>query len=114
MEWIMHNWSLLVVIGAVCGCCFYYTKKFVQLPSETQIQKIKEWLLYAVIEAEAIYHEKTGQIKLRYVYDCFLSKFPSLVSVVSFEQFSTWVDEALEQMKHLISTNEAISNYIKG
>ncbi len=113
MKWIIDNWSLLVVLGAIGGCCFYYVKKFASMPSEEQVKKVKEWLLYAVLEAESIYQEKTGQIKLRYVYDMFLSKFPSLAQIVSFEQFSAWVDMALEQMRHLIETNKAIAAYVK-
>lgn len=114
MEWIINNWSLLVVIIAFLFVAVSFCKKFYELPSDEQIQKVKEWLLYAVTMAEKDLGGGTGQLKLRYVYDMFLTKFPSIAPIVSFEVFSTWVDVALEQMKHLIETNKNISDYIEG
>ena len=84
------------------------------MPSEAQQKKIKEWLLYAVIMAEKEFQSGTGMLKLRYVYDLFLERFPSIAPVVPFETFSMWVDMALEQMKHLMETNNSISVYVKG
>jgi hypothetical protein len=74
---------------------------------------VKEWLLYAVIQAEKDLGSGTGQIKLRYVWDMFLKTFPALASVVSFEMFSALVDEALEQMRHLLATNKDIEAYVE-
>lgn len=114
MKWLIENWSLLVVVvGAIIFSiqCF---KNFSQLPSDKQIAKVKEWLLYAVIQAEKELGAGTGTIKLRYVYDLFLSKFPSFAPVISFSMFSEWVDEVLEQMKHLLNANEQIGAYVKG
>ena len=56
----------------------------------------------------------TGQMKLRYVYNMFLEKFPSLVPIVSFELFAHWVDEVLVQMRHLLEENKDIESYVKG
>ena len=36
-----------------------YVKKFVALPSEEQLAKVKQWLLYAVVEAEKKYQGGT-------------------------------------------------------
>ena len=105
MKWLIDNWSLLVVIIAACTVAFVYIKKFTKLPTDEQIAKVKEWLLYAVMMAESEWGSGTGQLKLHYVYDMFVSKFPALVDVISFEMFSKLVDEALEQMKHLLDTN---------
>lgn len=113
MKWIIDNWSLLVVLACIIGLGIVYAKKFMNLPSEEQLTKVKEWLLFAVIQAEKELGAKTGQIKLRYVYDLFLSKFPALVNIVTFEQFSMLVDEALEQMKHLMQTNSNARYYIQ-
>lgn len=114
MRWISDNWSLLVVIFAVIALAYHKFKKFSGLPSEGQQRKVKEWLLFAVIQAEKEFQGGTGKIKLRYVYDLFVTKFPSLVALISFEVFSEWVDLALEEMRHLIETNESISAYIRG
>lgn len=75
------------------------------MPSEEQITKVKEWLLYAVLEAEAEFGGGTGQLKLRYVYDLFLSKFPDIAKVITFATFSALVDEVLEDMRHILETN---------
>lgn len=113
MKWIIDNWSLLVVLACAGVIAFINVKKFSQLPTEDQLAKVREWLLFAVIQAEKELGAKTGQIKLRYTYDMFLSKFPALVSVISFEKFSQLVDQALEQMKHLMETNNNARYYIQ-
>ena len=110
MEWIVNNWSLLVVLLAIGVVVYHWTKKFSELPSEEQLKKVKEWLLWAVVIAE---RELGGQLKLRYVYNLFIEKFPSLVTIISFNLFSQYVDEALEKMKHLLETNKEIDAYVK-
>ena len=112
MKWIVDNWSLLVVILSGIVIVGVYIKKFTDMPSDEQIEKVREWLLYAVIEAEKQFQGGTGQIKLRYVYDMFVTKFPTLVSIISFELFSDLVDDALEQMRHLLETNANIADYV--
>lgn len=114
MRWIIDNWSLLVAVIALVVVAIYFIKSFYELPSDTQIQKVKEWLLYAVTLAEKELGGGTGQLKLRYVYDIFLSKFPNIAPIVSFETFSLWVDTALEQMKHLVKTNDKVKSYVDG
>lgn len=75
-------------------------------------EKAKKWLLLACLEAEKEFGSKTGVIKLRYVYNMFLARFPVLSKFMSFEQFSDMVDTALEEMKHLINTNMAVFNFV--
>lgn len=114
MEWLAQNWTLLVVLGAIIGVAIYYAKGFSKLPAETQLHKVKEWLLWAVIYTERELGAGTGVAKLRFCYDLFLQRFPSLVSVISFEMFSDFVDEALVQMKKILETNKDIEEYVKG
>jgi hypothetical protein len=73
---------------------------------------IKQWLILAVVEAEKKLGEKTGQLKLRYVYDLFIKRFKFASKLITFEMFSALVDEALEAMRHLIETNQSIADYI--
>ena len=113
MEWLTNNWTLLVVIGAIIGVLVYYTKKFTALPSEQQLQKIREWLLWAVIYTEKELGQGTGVAKLRFCYDLFIQRFPNLVTVISFELFSKYVDEALVQMRKILETNKDIAEYVK-
>lgn len=114
MKWIIENYSLLVVIACIAGLFIWYSKRFMQLPSETQLEKVRQWLLYAVIEAEKTYQSGTGRLKLAATYNEFCKVFPSLVTIISFELFSKLVDEALVQMRSLLETNKDIEFYVKG
>lgn len=114
MKWLIDNWSLIIVIACAVGAVFFYAKKFVKLPSDEQLNKVQQWLLYAVIEAEKQYQGGTGALKLRAVYNEFCQVFPSLVPIIPFELFSILVDEALEEMKHLLETNLNIAYYVEG
>ena len=114
LTFLNQNWFLLVVIISVIVIAVRATKKFSELPSEEQQKKVLEWLLYAVVKAEKKFKiEKLGRIKLRYVYDLFLDKFPSIAPVVSFEQFSKWVDIALDEMRKAIESNPKFKEYIE-
>ena len=112
MNFIINNWSLLIAVVAVIAVSAGFIIKFTNLPTQTQIQKLKEWLLWAVTEAEKQLGGGTGRIKLRYVYDMFVTRFPSLAKIISFDYFSMLVDEALEEFRKLLSTNEKINQYV--
>ena len=111
--WLINN--LDVIIGIIClilvgGFAIY---KFLLLGKEQQIHKIKEWLLYAVIQAEQALGNGTGKVKLRFVYDMFVSKFKVISLLVSFDEFSGMVDEALDIMRDMLNNNEAVKQYIE-
>ena len=79
-----------------------------------QRKKVIEWLKFAVTEAEKLLGEKTGQLKLRQVYDWFVQKFPFVAAVVPFKIFSGWVDVALETMRKWLEDNQSVANYVEG
>lgn len=112
MEFIINNWyvilSLIVIITIVVITCI----KFLKMPTDKQIKNIKEWLLFAVIKAEKEFGEKTGVAKLRFVYDLAITKFPFVASVISFETFKIWVDDALDEMKKILKENTAIEKFV--
>ena len=95
MEWIVNNWYLIVAAIAIIAMVAASIFAFVNQPTDKQLNKVREWLLYAVTIAEKELGGGTGKIKLRYVYDMFIAKFPKLVKAVSFEAFSGLVDEVL-------------------
>lgn len=104
MTWLINNlW--VIAIGLALGTSFFYV-------INKDMEKAKEWLLRAVIEAEKELGPKTGVLKLRYVYDMFIKAYPLLSKFVSFEEFEDMVDEALEKMKHLLDTNASIATYV--
>ena len=78
----------------------------------------KNWLVWAVAEAEAVLGSKTGQLKLRYVYDLAVVRFPIMSKVLPFAIFSKLVDAALDVMRDMIENNssiaEAITKQIEG
>ena len=92
MEFLVENWPLLIAAGAVIAVAATYLINFFKMPGSAQLDKVREWLLFAVTQAEKELGGGTGQIKLRYVYDMFVVKFPSLVKFISFETFSFMVD----------------------
>lgn len=85
---------------------------FVKLDKEQKIANVKEWLKWGVTEAEKKLGSGTGQLKLRYVYSLAVARFPWLVSIVSFEMFSAWVDEALDWMRDQLENNTKINGYV--
>lgn len=97
--------ALGVVISAV---------NFLQLSGEEQTEKIRQWLLQAVIAAEKEYGSGTGRLKLSTVYDLFVRTFPQMARIVPFGKFSELVDEALQQMNTLLADNAKIAGIITG
>lgn len=89
-----------------------FTFWFYKLGKEKQIEMIKQWLLLAVIEAEKQLGGGTGAVKLRFVYDKFIERFKFMSKIITFEQFSSLVDEALEVMRLMIQQNKNVANYI--
>ena len=112
MKYIVENWFVIVGLIAVCAAGGYAVYVFVKMPSDKQLNKVREWLLYAVTKAEKELGGGTGQIKLRYVYDMFVARFTWLARVISFEAFSMMVDEALERMKKMLESNKAMQTLV--
>ena len=78
----------------------------------------KNWLVYAVAEADKVLGSKTGQLKLRLVYGMAVARFPIMAKMLPFNLFGKLVDSALDVMKDMIAKNEniavAITNKIEG
>ena len=112
MEFLANNWYIIIACAAGAAVLVYLIIKFFKLPRSSQIEKVKEWLLFAVTLAEREFGSGTGQLKLRYVYDMFVTKFPYLVQFVSFEFFSDLVDNVLVKFKDMFNTNNAVKQYV--
>ena len=111
--WIVENWPIIVAFISGVIVCLLVAVRFSKEPTEAKIDMIKEWLLYAVILAEKELGCGTGQVKLRYVWDMFIKTFPALAPLIPFEVFSQLVDEALEEMRHLLDTNLDVFRYVQ-
>lgn len=112
MEIIMNYWYVILGIVAVLAAVGVAIYKFAGLPTKEQLEKIKEWLLFAVTKAESELGGGTGKLKLRTVYDMFIAKFPMTAKFISFESFSTLVDDALEEMRKMLETNQNIKRLV--
>ena len=112
MKFLIENWELLVAAVAVIAVAALAVYTFVKKPRSEQIAKIQEWLLWAVTQAEKNLGGGTGQLKLRYVYDLFVERFPDAAQLLSFDRFSVMVDQALVKMRHLLETNDKIGTYV--
>jgi hypothetical protein len=113
VEFLVGYWWLIIIAIAVLVVAINLVKIFLTMPSSQRVKKVKEWLLYAVAEAEKALGSGTGQMKLRYVYDKFLIKFPFMAMLISFETFSKLVDEALKKFNTLLDENEEVKKYIE-
>ena len=116
MTWLIENWFLLVAIAAALGVSVLAVYRFFGLPTEKQREKVKEWLIWACIEAERALQSGTGQLKLRQVYDMFCSvpAFTWVAKLISFELFSEWVSDALVTAKEMMINNKALAEYVYG
>ena len=105
--------QIIVALVIVAIALVYGIIWFVKLPKEKKIANIKEWLKYAVVEAERKLGSGTGQLKLRMVYDMAVKQFPFIVQLIPFDIFSKWVDEALDWMRGQLAENKAAQSYVE-
>lgn len=78
----------------------------------SNVSAFRNWLVYAVTEAEAKFGGKTGKLKLRYVYDMAVDAFPIIAKTLPFSFFSWAVDSALLIMRGMIEDNRQIADIV--
>lgn len=76
------------------------------------VNGFKNWLVWAVVEAEAVFGSNTGKLKLRYAYELAVERFPFLAKFIPFAMFSKLVDGALAIMRDMIENNKDIAEAI--
>lgn len=99
---LLHYWPLIVIAILLIIVIGYSLKK----------KSFREWLLFAVMEAEKALGSKTGQIKLRYVYDLAMSRYPIFSKLIPFTTFEKLVNEVLDTFKDILANNEQLQSYI--
>ena len=114
MEFLIENWYIILAAMALGALAVVAVVRFFRLPREQQMENVRQWLLGAVTAAEKELGGGTGKLKLRTVYDAFLTKFPWLAPVIPFEQFSGLVDDALVEMRKLLADNKAVQQMVTG
>ena len=116
MNWLIENWMVVFGLAVAVILAAIVVYRFFGMPTDKQVAKIKEWLIWACIEAEKALQSGTGQLKLRQVYDmfCAVPAFSWVAKVISFDVFSEWVSDALITVKEMLVNNEALSTYVYG
>ena len=90
MNFIVENWYIILALAVALGVAAVYVYRYFNLPSEAQLAKVREWLLWAVTGAEKELGGGTGRLKLRQVYD------------------------ALEDMREMLENNPAAAALVNG
>ena len=112
LDFLITNWQWIAGVIIIIIAAIITLIKFDKKTRDEQIHQVKEWLLYAVMEAEKELGSGTGALKLRFVYDMFITKFPLLVALIPFSTFSSFVDEALDKFKKLLATTPELQAYV--
>ena len=76
------------------------------------VNGFKNWLVWAVSEAESVFGSNTGKLKLRYAYELAIERFPIIAKFIPFKLFSKLVDDALDIMREMIENNKSIADLI--
>ena len=93
-----------IVIGAILA--------FIIVAGGIYVNGFKNWLVWAVSEAENMFGSNTGKLKLRYAYELAINRYPVLAKIIPFTMFSSMVDGALAVMRKMIEDNNDIANII--
>lgn len=101
---------VVALIGGVIGCLFAVIAGKL---SEDNMSTVRNWLWYAIFQAEMTYGGKTGEVKLQSVYNKFVMVFPKLAKKINFNTFSNLVDEILENVNTVINDNEAVQKILQ-
>lgn len=101
-------WFIIILIIAVIATISIKVYEFIKQPNAEQLNKVQQWLVFAVAKAEEVLGSGTGQMKLKYVYDMFITKFPAIAIFISYEKFVEMTEDALTEFKELIANNKQI------
>ena len=107
MNQLIENWSLIMALTVLLIFVGSIIFAFFKLPSGAQMRKVRAWLLWAVTQAEKKLGSGTGKLKLRFVYDLFITKFTWIARLISFEMFTDLVEDALDEMREMLKNNPA-------
>ena len=116
MKAVVENGAIIVSVVVTVAVAALAIYQFFLLPTDKQKEKVKEWLVWACIEAEKALQSGTGQAKLRRVYNAFIAvrAFSWLAKTISFDTFSAYVSEALVEAKRMIINSESLAVYVYG
>ena len=114
IDFIANNWFYIIILVAIFVVVIRLAYQIIKDPSSVDLSKVQEWLLWAVMQAEKQLGGGTGQLKLRYVYDMFIARFPTVSKILTFEAFSIMVDIALAKLNEMLTDNKKVQQYVYG
>lgn len=116
IEYIMSSFGVIVGLFCVLACVCVAVYEFTKEPDEDQKEKVKQWLVWACVEAEKSLSSGTGQLKLRQVWNnfCSVPAFSSIAKVVTFSMFESLVKDSLKKAKEMIVGNKSLAEYVYG
>lgn len=94
----LQNYGIFIIIALIASGIF-------TLIAIKEPQKIKEWLIWACAQAELSLGGGTGMLKLREVYDMFITQYPIVSKFVPFSIFQKWTEESLVIFKNWVANN---------
>lgn len=114
MDIIKNNYIAILFVVAVTVAAVFIIYRFLRMPSEKQKKKVQEWLVWACIEAEKALQSGTGKLKLREVWNMFVSvpAFKFVANIITFDLFEKWVSDALIAAKQMIINNPVLAEYV--
>lgn len=104
--WLFLNdywWILFIAVFVTIGIILLVTG---------HKKKVQEWLKFIVVEIERQLGNGTGELKLRTAYDAFITRFPKMSTIISFNAFSKMVDSALETVNYWMVKNVNVAQYM--
>ena len=112
MQFLIDYWPFIIIFIAMAVIGIRFIIKFVKNPTPQQLESIKQWAIYACAMAEASLGSGTGQLKMRATYDMFLTKFPALSKLISFEAYQGITETALVEFKKMLAQNPSVKDLI--
>ena len=108
MDLIQNYWGfipliILLLVGIV---------RFINMPTEEQMEQVRKWLLWAVTQAEIKLGPGTHKLKLSLVYDMFVKRFPWLAKSITYDRFAKLVDRVLEDFNNMMATNAIVRDLV--
>ncbi len=97
VEFLQQYWLLILFAIAAVATLIYIAIK--------EPQRIKQWLVWACAQAELALGSGTGMLKLREVYDMFITQYPVFSKLIPFSLFQKWTEEALLVFKEWLESN---------
>lgn len=103
MTVLLEYWDLILLLVLLLIFGILRLIKLLKTPTQKRQELLLMWLVQAVSLAEKQFGEKTGSLKISFVYDLFIRKYGVLGKFVSRELFETLVDRAIRIMEETLN-----------